>query len=106
MTDQDRGGPDDIADGIAGDMAGDMADEDRELIRRAHHRLRKASQELEAVLVPRSMRGRWEPVAAPPEVIDTLRSDLVAAYRELGRLHQELLGWDTSNDGGSPPKAP
>jgi hypothetical protein len=70
-----------------------LAEEDRELIRRAHHRLRKASQELEAVVAPRSIRGRWEPVVAPPEVVDAVRSELSAAYAELGRLHHQLLGW-------------
>ena len=90
MTSQVPGGPD------------SPSEEDRELIRRAHHRLRKASQELEALIAPRSMRGRWEPVAAPPEVIDTVRSELSAAYREVERLHQELLGRDVSGDvGGS-----
>ena len=81
-----------------------LAEADRELIRRAHHRLRKASQELEALLVPVSMRGRWEPVAAPPEVIDTVRSELFAAYREVERLHRELLGWAGSGDDRLPPE--
>ena len=71
-----------------------LSEEDRELIRRAHHRLRKASQELEAVVAPRSIRGRWEPVSAPPEVVDAVRSALSEAYGELGRLHHRLLGWD------------
>jgi hypothetical protein len=71
-----------------------LSEEDRELMRRAHHRLRKASQELEAVVAPRSIRGRWEPVAAPPEVIEAVRFALSEAYRELGRLHHQLLGWD------------
>jgi hypothetical protein len=81
-----------------------LAEADRELIRRAHHRLRKASQELEALLVPVSMRGRWEPVVAPPEVIDTVRSELSAAWREVMRLHRELLGWDASGDDRSSPE--
>ncbi len=74
--------------------ADDLSEEDRELIRRAHLRLRKASQELEELVAPRSMRGRWEPVVAPPEAIDAVRSELSAAYRELGRLHHELMGWE------------
>ena len=80
---------------------GDLSEEDRELIRRSHHRLRKASQELEALIAPRSMRGRWEPVVAPPEVVDHVRSELSAAWDELGRLHHELLGW--APQGGSAP---
>ncbi len=77
-----------------------LAEEDREVLRRAHHRLRKASQELEALIAPRSMRGRWEPVVAPPEVIQTVRSELSAAWSELERLHRELLGWASGGDSG------
>jgi hypothetical protein len=77
-----------------------LSEEDRELIRRAHHRLRKASQELEALLAPRSMRGRWEPVAAPPEVIEAVRSEMSAAYSELGRLQHQLLGWPPPEESG------
>ncbi len=72
----------------------DLTEEDREGIRLAHHRLRKASQELEALLATRSMRGRWEPVSAPQEVLDTARLELANAYRAVNDLHQELLGWD------------
>jgi hypothetical protein len=72
----------------------DLSEQERERLRLAHHRLRKASQELEALLAPRSMRGRWEPVAAPPEVVDTVRADLEAAYQEVRRAHAELLGWE------------
>lgn len=72
----------------------DLSEEDRERIRLAHHRLRKASQDLEALLAPRSMRGRWEPVVAPPEVLATVRAELDAAYREVRRAHADLLGWE------------
>ena len=70
-----------------------LSEEDRELIRRGHHRLRKASQELEAFLATKSMRGRWEPVPAPPEVLEAARAELAAAYEAVRRLEQELLGW-------------
>jgi hypothetical protein len=70
-----------------------LSEEDRERIRLAHHRLRKASQELEALVAPRSMRGRWEPVPAPPEVMDTVRRELADAYEEVAKVHHELLGW-------------
>ncbi len=71
-----------------------LSDEDRERMRIAHHRLRRASQELEALLASRTVRGRWDPVPAPPEVVDTVRSQLHAAYVELWRVHEELLGWE------------
>ena len=71
----------------------ELSEQDRERIRLAHHRLRKASQELEAFLATKSMRGRWEPVPAPPEVLETARAELAAAYEAVRRLEQELLGW-------------
>jgi hypothetical protein len=71
----------------------DLTEEDRERIRLAHHRLRKASQELEALLATRSMRGRWQPVSAPPEVLETVRTELAKAYEAVTRLEEELLGW-------------
>ncbi|MDQ3570370.1 MAG: hypothetical protein M3396_07055 [Actinomycetota bacterium] len=72
----------------------DLGEEDLERIRRAHHGLRRASQELEALVAPKSVRGRWEPVAAPQEVLDTVRAEFQAAYHEVLATQQELLGWD------------
>ncbi|MDQ3574428.1 MAG: hypothetical protein M3378_02815 [Actinomycetota bacterium] len=72
----------------------DLGEEDLERIRRAHHRLRKVSQEMEALVAPKSVRGRWEPVAAPPEVVDTVRDELRAAYHEVWEVQRELLGGD------------
>lgn len=72
----------------------DLSEEDRERIRLAHHRLRKASQELEALTAPRPVRGRWDFVPAPPEVLDSVRSELHAAYNEVWRAHAEVLGWE------------
>lgn len=71
----------------------ELADDDREQLRRAHHRLRRASQELESLVAPQAMRGRWDPKPAPPEVLETVRADLDRAYRDLWRLHHDLLGW-------------
>ncbi len=72
----------------------DLSEDDRERLRRAHHRLRKASQELEALTVPRPVRGRWDFVAPPPEVMATVRAELGNAYREVVGLYEELLGWE------------
>lgn len=78
------------------------AEDYQEVVRRAHHRLRKASQELEALVAPRSMRGRWEPVSAPPAVIETVRSELASAYDEVDRLHAELVDGAVSGEVGGP----
>ena len=72
----------------------ELSEEDRERIRLAHHRLRKASQELEALLATKSMRGRWEPVSAPREVLESARLELATAYESVVKLEQELLGWE------------
>lgn len=71
----------------------DLSEDDRERLRRAHHRLRKASQELEALTVPRPVRGRWDFVAPPPEVLATVRAEFEGAYQEVATLQEHLLGW-------------
>ena len=78
----------------AGRPPEELSEDDRERLRRAHHRLRKASQELEALTVPRPVRGHWDFVAAPPEVMATVRAEFGDAYREVAGLYQELLGWE------------
>lgn len=80
----------------------ELSEDDRERLRRAHHRLRKASQELEALTAPRPVRGRWDFVAAPPEVMGTVRAELADAYREVTSLHDELLDWQPPADAGPP----
>lgn len=71
----------------------DLDDDERERVRRAHIRLRKASQDLEAFVAPQKMRGRWDPQAVPEEALDGARRELVEAYRRMWLLHAELLGW-------------
>ncbi len=67
-------------------------DEDRERLRLAHGRLRRASQECEALVATERMRGRWDPAPVPAEVLSTADAELESAYREVRRLHQEVLG--------------
>ena len=76
----------------------DLGEEERERIRRAHHRLRKASQEMESLTAPGTLRGRWEPVPAPPEVMETVRAELARAWRDLWVVHNEVLGWELPED--------
>lgn len=71
----------------------DLSEEDAERVRRAHHRLRKASQDLEAFTAPRHMRGRWEPAPVPAEAMDAARAELEVAYRAVWDAYRELLGW-------------
>ena len=71
----------------------DLTDDEREQVRRAHVGLRKASQDLEALVATTKMRGRWEPAPVPEEAMDGARRELVRAYTKLWRLHHELLGW-------------
>lgn len=71
----------------------ELSEEDRERLRLAHHRLRKASQELEALVATKQLRGRWAPTPAPVEVLEMARHDLERAWREVTSLHAQLLGW-------------
>ena len=72
----------------------DLSEDDREALRRAHIFLRKTSQDLEAMVAPAKMRGRWDPVPVPEEALEGARSELVKAYRKLWFLQRDLLGWD------------
>ena len=71
----------------------DLGEEDAERLRRAHGRLRKASQDLEAFTVPRRMRGRWDNAPVPDEAMNAARLELGAAYGALWAAYGELLGW-------------
>lgn len=68
--------------------------QERERLRLAHHRLRKASQECEALAATEPMRGRWDPEAVPPAVAEAAVAELHEAYRAVLRLQGELLGWE------------
>ena len=81
-------------------MGEGLAEEWRERIRLAHGRLRRASQECEALVATTPMRGRWEPTPVPPEVLETASAELHRAYQEVCRLHEGIAGWS------SPPPAP
>lgn len=72
----------------------DLSTDERTRLRRAHERLRTASQELEALVATEPIRGRWEPEPAPREILDAARAELHAAYHGLMIRHREILGWE------------
>ncbi len=78
----------------------DLSEDDAERLRRAHHRLRKASQDLEGFTAPRHLRGRWEPAPVPAEAMDAARREMSESYAALWREYGELLGW--APDSASP----
>ena len=77
----------------------DLTEEDAERVRRAHLRLRKASQDLEGFTAPLHLRGRWEPAPVPEEAIAPARAELAAAHRDLWALYRDLLGWEPPGPG-------
>jgi hypothetical protein len=77
----------------------DLTDRDRESLRVAHQRLRKASQDCESLVTATSPRGRWQPTPVPPEVLASAGEALTKAYQQVWRLHRDLLGW-------APPEPP
>lgn len=79
----------------------DLAEEEADQLRRLHHRLRKASQDLESFTAPQRMRGRWDPAPVPDEAMDAARVELVDAYRSIWRAYGELLGWEPPPASGS-----
>jgi hypothetical protein len=72
----------------------DLSADERKALRRAHERLRSASQELQALEATEPIKNRWEPEPAPPEMLHAARMDVHRAYAELARCHRELLGWE------------
>lgn len=74
-----------------------LSGEDREVLHRAHQRLRNASQALEALVATDPIRGRWAPEPAPAEALRGARADLQKAYEALDRRHDELVDWNASS---------
>lgn len=74
----------------------ELTEDERKTLRRAHERLRSASQELQALEATEPIKGRWEPEPAPTEILDAARADVHRAYRELALCHREMLGWQPS----------
>ncbi len=72
----------------------DLSADERKTLRRAHERLRSASQELQALEATEPIKNRWEPEPAPAEMLDAARADVHRSYQELARCHREMLGWE------------
>ncbi|MGH9152054.1 MAG: hypothetical protein ACRD03_06595 [Acidimicrobiales bacterium] len=77
----------------------ELSDDEADRLRRAHHRLRKASQDLEAFTAPRRLRGRWEPAPVPDEAMDAARAEVAASYEALWREYGDVLGWERPEPG-------
>lgn len=71
----------------------DLGEEEAERLRRAHFRLRRASQDLEAFTAPKRMKGRWDNAPVPDEAMDAARAEVAASYRLLWEAYRDLLGW-------------
>ena len=74
--------------------------EERLRLRRAHERLRTASKDLEVLIATEPIKNRWEPEAAPAEILDVARADLRRAYADIVSIHEEILGWEMSPEAG------
>ena len=70
----------------------DLDDAERARLSRAHHRLRNASQALEALTATPKQRGRWDPRPPTDEALEAARSELRAAYEAVWQLEAELFG--------------
>ncbi len=72
----------------------DLSADERKALRRAHERLRTASQDLQALEATEPIKNRWEPEPVPADMLDAARVDVYRAHAELARCHRELLGWE------------
>ena len=70
----------------------ELTDDERRRLRRAHERVRTATQEVMALVATEPIKHRWEPEPAPPEILDAARVELATAWSELARGYRELLG--------------
>lgn len=73
----------------------DLTDEERRQLRRAHERVRTATQDVMSLIATEPIKNRWEPEPAPPEILDAARRELQTAWDELTRSYRELLGWES-----------
>ena len=65
---------------------------ERARLSRAHHRLRNASQALEALTATPKQKGRWDPRPPTDEALEAARSELREAYEAVWRVEAELFG--------------
>lgn len=72
----------------------ELTEDERRQLRRAHERLRTATQEVMSLVATEPIKNRWEPEPAPPEILDAARAELRTAWDELGRSYRDLLGWE------------
>jgi hypothetical protein len=72
----------------------ELTQEERRQLRRAHERLRTATQDVQALVATDPIKNRWAPEPAPPEILDAARRELQTAWEELTRSYRELLGWE------------
>lgn len=69
-----------------------LDDAHRDAVRRAHLRLRKASQDYEELAAPEPVRGRWDPEPAPPGALAAALDELRAAFEGVVAVHHDVLG--------------
>ncbi len=72
----------------------ELTDDERRQLRRAHERLRTATQEVMSLVATEPIKNRWAPEPAPPEILDAARRELQTAWDGLTRSYRELLGWE------------
>ncbi|HEX8159417.1 MAG TPA: hypothetical protein VF526_18690 [Solirubrobacteraceae bacterium] len=73
---------------------GELSAQERQELRRAHERLRAASQELQSLIATEPIKNRWEPEPAPPEILQAAKDSYQAAVERVAATQREILGWE------------
>ena len=73
---------------------GELSAQERQELRRAHERLRAASQELQSLIATEPIKNRWEPEPAPPEILQAAKDSYRAAVERVAATQREILGWE------------
>lgn len=72
---------------------GELSAQERQELRRAHERLRSASQELQALIATEPIKNRWAPEPAPPEILQAAKDSYDEAVERVAASQREILGW-------------
>jgi len=72
-------------------MPEELTAEQRQRLRLAHHRLRNASQAIEALVATEQIKGRWAPMFPPPEALKGAENELEQAYQAVAECQREML---------------
>lgn len=68
----------------------ELTADERQRLRIVHHRLRNASQAIEALLATEQLKGRWAPTRPTTEAVEGAKAELAQAFEKVMDCHRQL----------------